>query len=182
MSFAWDVYLPLVLGFLFLAAGLSKLWDRRAFQQAVAGYQILPPGLAPAAALLIPTLESTGGALLVTGISVPAGSILLAILLVVFDAALIVNLARRRRNLDCGCFGRRTSRIGWGNVVQNTVLLVAVLYLVASAEIAPPGVDASSWFLTMLAALYTVVAFLSAQELLAVRAGLVRLLSCVKTE
>lgn len=182
MSFAWDVYLPVVLGFLFLAAGLSKFWDRRAFQQAVAGYQILPLWLAPAAALLIPTLEVTGGGLLVTRISVPLGSLLLAILLAVFDTALIVNLARGRRNLDCGCFGSRT-RIGWGNVVQNTVLLAAALFLAGgTAEANPPGANAMSELVTTLAAVYTAVAFLAAQELVAVRSGLVRLLSRIKSE
>jgi uncharacterized membrane protein YphA (DoxX/SURF4 family) len=54
------LYARLALGFLFLVAGLSKAWDRRAFQLAVASFQIVPVRLAPPVATLIVAMELAG--------------------------------------------------------------------------------------------------------------------------
>ena len=174
------LYLRITLGLLFLVAGLSKAWDRRAFQLAVASFQIVSPRLAPAVATLIVTLELAGSALLLAGIYEWLGAFLLGVLLAAFNFALIVNLLRGRRNLDCRCYGQPTVRIGWGHVVQNTVLLAIALLIgvVAFGGHPPSGWgDGTTASLTILAAVYTAVFFLAAQEVVSVRAGLVRVLS-----
>jgi hypothetical protein len=101
-------------------------------------------------------------------------------LLVAFTVTLVVNLLRGRRNLDCRCFGQPTVRIGWGHVAQNIVLL-AMAALIGMAALDPrvsSGLgDSPMSTLTILAAVYTAVFFLAAQELVSVRAGLARVLS-----
>jgi uncharacterized membrane protein YphA (DoxX/SURF4 family) len=106
------LYVRITLGLLFIVAGLSKAWDRRAFQDAVTGFRIVSPGLTTAVATVIMSLELAGGGLLLAGRYEWLGAVLLGLLLIAFDFALIVNLRRGRRNLDCGCFGGRTIRIG----------------------------------------------------------------------
>ena len=174
------VYLRITLGLLFLVAGLLKAWDRRAFHLAVASFQIVPSRLAPPVATLIVSMELAGSGLLLAGTYEWLGAVLLGLLLAAFNFALIVNLLRGRRNLDCRCFGQPTVRIGWGHVAQNFLLLaIALLIGVLALPGAPPSGfgDWTSAFLTILAAVYSAVFFLAAQELVSVRAGLVRVLS-----
>ena len=54
------LYLRTTLGLLFLVAGLSKAWDRRAFQDAVTGFRIVSPRLTRAVATVIMSLELAG--------------------------------------------------------------------------------------------------------------------------
>ena len=174
------LYLRIALGLLFLVAGLSKAWDPRAYLDAVNGFQIVPPGVAPAVATVIVSLELVSGGLLLAGTYTWLGAILLGLLLATFNVALIVNLRRGRRNLDCGCFGGRTVRIGWGHVAQNTLLLAMAVLLARVAvwgDVPFRVGDPAARSLTILAAAYTVALFLAAQELVSVKAGLLRVLS-----
>jgi len=108
------------------------------------------------------------------------GAFMVMNLLGAFNIALVLNLRRGRRNLDCQCYGRRTARIGWGHVAQNTVLLgIALVTGYAPASGSPSGVDRS---LMLLASAYTAALFLAAQEMAGVRASLVRMLSRIETE
>ena len=178
------LYLRLTLGLLFVVAGLSKARDHRAFYRAVAGFQIVSPLHVQRIAVAIVSLELVGGGLLLLGTHEWLGAILVGSLLAAFNAALIVNLLRGRRNLDCGCFGTHTARIGWGHVTQNTLLfLMAMLVGVLALWANPPRGSANpSGGLTVLAAIYTIVIFLAAQELVSVRAGLRRMLNRIQTE
>ena len=174
------LYGRMALGLLFLVAGLSKARDHRAFQLAVASFQIVPARLAPPVATLIVAMELAGSGLLLAGTYEWLGALLLGVLLVAFTVALVVNLLRGRRNLDCRCFGQPTVRIGWGHVVQNMLMLAVALMIgaVVLRGMPPSGVgDLTTASLTILAAAYTAVLFLAVQELVSVRTGLVRVLS-----
>jgi uncharacterized membrane protein YphA (DoxX/SURF4 family) len=174
------LYFRITLGLLFLVAGLMKVGDRRAFQLAVASFQIVPSHRAASVATLILCLELAGSGLLLAGVYEWLGAFLLGLLLLALTVALVVNLRRGRRNLDCRCFGQPTVGIGWGHVIQN-VLLLAIAVSIAVAALR--GHRSSGWgdltsgFLTILAALYTAALFLAAQEFVSVRAGLVRVLT-----
>jgi hypothetical protein len=137
--------------------------------------------MAPAVALIVVALEIAGGGLLVAGVCVWLGATVLAVLLVAFNGALALNLLRGRRNLDCQCYGRGTVRIGWGHVVQNTVML-SIAALIGLGSPSPEAIVAPGRSLILLAGSYTAVLFLAAQELAGVRASLVRMLSRVETE
>ena len=174
------LYLRITLGLLFLVAGFSKTWDRRAFQIAVASFQIVPSRLAPAAAVAIVSLELAGAGLLLAGGYEWLGALLLCALLAAFNVALVANLLRGRRNLDCQCFGQQTLRIGWGHVAQNTLMLAMALLiglLAVGRKVSPHWGDPTIGSFTILAAAYSVVLFLAAQELVSVRAGLLRVLT-----
>src|SRR5262245_8400700 len=69
---------------------------------------MVPSALVTALALILPWLEVVTGAALFLGIARRTAAKVLAILLLVFIAALGVNLARGHP-VDCGCFG--TSKV-----------------------------------------------------------------------
>lgn len=181
------LYLRMTLGLLFVVAGLSKARDSRGFQQAMTSFHVLPPMVVPLLAPWVIMLELIGGTFLVLGLLEWIGGLLIAGLLLAFIVVLSLNLARGRRDLDCRCFGRSTAGIGWGHVVQNVVLLAATSFVIVSdlrngmtslqielwrgfAGLSPIGA-----ILTILGAAYSVIAFLSIQELLSVSGHLAKI-------
>jgi uncharacterized membrane protein YphA (DoxX/SURF4 family) len=117
---------------LFLLAGAAKLPRLAEFESAVRNYRLLPGRLVHPASVALPVGELAAGLLLALGFVTPAVAIAVAGLLVVFAAAVSVNLARGR-SIDCGCFGSvAAKRITWATVARN--LALAGLGVVVAAE------------------------------------------------
>lgn len=123
-----DSTLRTALALLFVVAAAHKLRDLGRFRTTLADYRVLPaPLAAPAAALVVAVELGVAAAL-----AVPAGRAMglagAAVLLVVYAAAVTVNLVRGRRHIDCGCAGPAARRpiSGW-LVVRNAVVALAAL-------------------------------------------------------
>lgn len=113
-------------GLVFVLAAVGKLRHAAVFPAVVANYRLLPAAAVAPAAMVLPWLE------LVTGLALIAGErrvapALAAALLLVFAAAMAINLRRGRSHIDCGC-GTATLRqpLRRALVVRNVVLAVAV--------------------------------------------------------
>jgi len=112
-AFVWAASAALVL--VFAQAAWHKLRDLGAFAAAVAAYGLLPAPLAPIAATQLAAAELV----LVGTLLLPparAGASLAAFaLLSIYSAAIATNLARGRRDIDCGCTGPalRQPLSGW---------------------------------------------------------------------
>jgi uncharacterized membrane protein YphA (DoxX/SURF4 family) len=122
-----QVLLSVALALIFLASAVPKLRHPRGFILAVLEYRVLPTRLSWFYARLLPPLELLLGLLLLSGTAVRSTAIVLALLLLSFMIAMSINLARGR-NLDCHCFGKALRRsIGWGLLLQDSVLLAQLL-------------------------------------------------------
>lgn len=117
------------LALLFAAAAVHKLRDFSSFRAAFAAYDLVPASAAGVAARATVALEIALSIALIAGSRpAPFGA---AALLTVYALAIGVNLARGRRDLDCGCAGPASrSRISEGLVARN--LILAGLALAAS--------------------------------------------------
>ena len=122
--------LRLALALLFAGAAWHKLGAPGEFAAAVRAYRLVPnPIGAPVVAMLV------FGEALATGLLLgPAwyrlGAALAAALLALYAGAVAVNLARGRRDLDCGCAGPGARRpVSGALVVRNLVLLSGALVL-----------------------------------------------------
>jgi uncharacterized membrane protein len=94
--------------------------------------------MAVALAWIVPALELAGALGLMVGATRgPAAGLLLS-LLAVFTGAIALNLARGRRDLDCGCFGPllRQQLSGW-LLVRNGVLALAVVVALVRSDARP---------------------------------------------
>lgn len=114
----------------FLQAAIGKLRHWPALEGVIANYRILPAALARPAALALPPVELCLGAALLVRADLPvrAGA---GALLVVFAAAMAVNLLRGRREIDCGCFQSDLRQsLGWPLAARNLIL---------AALLAPPA-------------------------------------------
>ena len=125
--------LALLLG----AGAIGKLRDRVTFRAAVEGYEILPARVAGVAAWLLAIAEGT----LAVGLVAPdalgvrdvaaAGA---ALLFAVYAVAIVINLARGRRDFDCGCGGAAHVPLSGWLVARNALLVAAALACTAGTS------------------------------------------------
>ena len=92
-----------LMALVFLTAALGKIRRRLAFQGVVANYRLMPESAVPVFALLLPLVEAAVAAALLFA-PPPVPEVSAATLLVLFAAAMAINIWRGRRSIDCGCF------------------------------------------------------------------------------
>ncbi|MBU6166615.1 MAG: methylamine utilization protein MauE [Alphaproteobacteria bacterium] len=112
---------------LLLVAGVDKLRHRALLPGVIANYRLLPAGLVAPAALLLPAAELAVAGGLLLGLR-PWAPLAAMLLLLLFAAAMAINIGRGRRHIDCGC-GHVALRqqLGWGQVGRNLLLASALL-------------------------------------------------------
>jgi len=96
----------LLLGGIFLYAGLLKSLDVQAFAGSIAAYRLLPYQGNYLVAASLPSVEVLGGVLLLVNRRVRPAALVLGLLTLVFIAALASALYRGLE-IDCGCFSPR---------------------------------------------------------------------------
>ncbi len=163
------VTLRAALALLLTLAATHKLRDMESFRAAVAGYRLVPAFLVGPAAVALAGGELLAAALLIASPGRPAaGPLAAAALFLLYGGAIAVNLARGRRDIDCGCGGPGARRPISGWLVARSAAL-AVLALAAAVPVASPPrslvwIDA----LTIAGAVATLgVAYASVDRLLA---------------
>jgi hypothetical protein len=112
---------------LFVSAALQKLRSPARFAEAFAAYQLLPDGAARFA-WLVPALELTIGVALLARSSRAGACAAGAALLLLYAAAIALNLQRGRTDLACGCGGPGERRpiaawMVWRNLVLAGLLV-----------------------------------------------------------
>jgi hypothetical protein len=129
LTVAWS------LAVLFAASTAHKLAALAEWPGVVRNYRVLPQALAlPAATVLL-----IGGALTSAALVWPAahrlGAYAAAAQLMLFAAAMAINLLRRRSSIDCGCFGSRLRQgISAWLVARNLALACLALSLLLPAR------------------------------------------------
>jgi len=111
---------------LFLAAAFHKIRDLARFRATLAAYRLLPPRLVAPGALALAVTE-LGLAVALAAPPLRGPSLLAAAgLLSIYGGAMAVNLARGRRDIDCGCAGPAARRPISGVLVARNAVLAAV--------------------------------------------------------
>ncbi|TAE24719.1 MAG: DoxX family membrane protein [Candidatus Kapaibacterium sp.] len=137
----------LVLGSVFIIAGVEKIANPDAFAKAIHNYQLLPYSMLNIMALTLPWLEVLAGALLIFGVRLRASSALTALMLIVFIAA-IASAMMRGLSIDCGCFSQGSAAsepVGWKKIAEDVALLVLSVQIFAASwenEILPFSFEA----------------------------------------
>jgi putative oxidoreductase len=104
------VRVQFVLAAFFVVAGIAKVVDPPGFAHEIHNYELVPGKAINAMALALPWLEILAGVALFLGIATRTATRILAALLLVFIAALSINLARGKP-VDCGCFGANAGAV-----------------------------------------------------------------------
>jgi uncharacterized membrane protein YphA (DoxX/SURF4 family) len=119
----------IVLGCVFIYASLDKIRHPELFAEAVYNYQLSPEVAVNLVALWLPWLELLCGGLLVLGVWVGGSSLIISTLMLVFLAALGINLARGL-DVHCGCFTTQGSDpLTIFTLFRDSLFLVLALFL-----------------------------------------------------
>jgi putative oxidoreductase len=141
----------LVLGGVFLLAGLTKLGVPQAFVASIQSYEMpLPDALVQAMAVGLPIIEVVVGAWLLLGLFTRVAAAVCGGLMVVFLIAMFQAMARGL-DPDCGCFSGPSGnpiglavihamgplgnfltqeRVGLGTIIRDGILLLMAVHLV----------------------------------------------------
>ena len=113
-----------ILGGLFLIAGLTKAYDPAGFATEIQNYHLVPWVGGVLLSLFLPWVEIIAGGTLFLKRLERGALLLISAMLLAYCAALISAMARGL-NIECGCFGRLISSTGivWA-LVRNVGLIV----------------------------------------------------------
>ncbi|MFY7997248.1 MAG: MauE/DoxX family redox-associated membrane protein [Candidatus Kapaibacteriota bacterium] len=125
-----------VLGSVFVIAGVEKIVNPNAFAKAINNYQLVPFGALNLMALIMPWLEVLTGVFLIFGIRLRASSALVAAMLVVFLIAIGSAMARGL-SIECGCYSQVGGGeiVGWKKVFEDVALLVLAIQIFIAATL-----------------------------------------------
>jgi peroxiredoxin len=128
-----DIFLlgaRVVVAGIFLVAALAKLADRGGSRQAVADFGV-PARLVGPTAVGVPLVELAVAVALIPAATAWWGALGALASLILFSAAIGVNLARGRKP-DCHCFGQlHSAPVGWHTLARNGALAAAAAFVVA---------------------------------------------------
>jgi putative oxidoreductase len=122
------VVFRLVLGGLFVYAGVVKVLDPLDFAQNIRNYRLVGQSLSFMAAVVLPWLEILAGVALAAGIWKRASALIITGLLVFFILLTLVTIARGL-DVECGCFGALSRKSGFGVILEDLGMLFMGLCL-----------------------------------------------------
>jgi hypothetical protein len=157
-----ELTIALSLAALFAAATLHQLRALAEWPGVVRNYRLVPDAAAGIVAGALLAAEALTAAGLAWAPTRRLGAASAAVLLILFGAALWINLRRGRTSIDCGCFGSRLrERISTWMVARNLALALFALTLLlprARGALSPLGLVASLTCVITLTFLYPVLA------------------------
>ncbi len=158
--------LAIALAAIFGASAAAKFADLDLFEGAVANYRLMPEWLERPVAWTVPVCESACAAgLLFAATRVDAAAGLIT-LLGVFSGAIALNLARGRRDIDCGCFGPALRQeLGGSLLARNLGLMVAAFLL--ELPVAPRTLEPVDFVTIACGAVTLMILYLSANYAIA---------------
>ena len=122
-----------VLGGLFIYAGVIKIADPLGFAQDIGNYRLVGQSLSFIVAIVLPWLEVLAGVFLIAGIWKRGAALAISGLLVFFIVLTLVTMARGL-DVDCGCFGSLSRKSGWGVVLEDLGMLALGLGVLFSRQ------------------------------------------------
>ncbi len=129
------LFLRLLIGAIFIYAGMLKIRTPQAFADSIHTFEILPPSLINLLALGLPPFEIISGMLFILGWQKRLISFSLLVLSGLFILALLQGLIRDLP-IDCGCFGNQPPSV-WKNfsvLGRDILLFLALSFIYTQAK------------------------------------------------
>lgn len=109
----------IVIGVVFVWAGLAKIGDVKAFAEQIHNFRLWPVAGEHLLAMTLPWIEVVAGGAMILGIRARAGAFVNAALMVIFTVA-VAQAAARGLDIQCGCFGTADAQsVGVKKLVEN---------------------------------------------------------------
>ena len=127
-SFPWRI-VALIIGGIFIYAGVIKAMDPVGFANDIDNYKILPWAISVPFAFYLPWLEILCGWAVILGLLHRGGLLILTALVSIFIAASVISKVRGL-DITCGCFGHTSKYLSFfGHLALDFVLLAALVAL-----------------------------------------------------
>src|SRR5213595_1593527 len=127
-SFPWRI-VALIIGGIFIYAGVLKAMDPVGFANDIDNYKILPWAISVPFAFYLPWLEILCGWAVILGLLHRGGLLILTALVSIFIAASVISKVRGL-DITCGCFGHTSKYLSFfGHLALDFVLLAALVAL-----------------------------------------------------
>jgi uncharacterized membrane protein YphA (DoxX/SURF4 family) len=122
----------IVVGGVFIWAGLLKILDPLEFAQNIANYRVFSRDLSFLTALVLPWVEVLCGGLVILGVFRSGSSLLLSGLLGVFLVLITVTILRGL-DVNCGCFGSIGRHVDYRLLLTDIFLLFMTVNIFLSS-------------------------------------------------
>ena len=127
-SFPWRI-VALIIGGIFIYAGVLKAMDPVGFANDIDNYKILPWTIGVRLAFYLPCLEILCGLAVILGLLYRGGLLILTMLISIFIIASVIAKARGL-DITCGCFGHASKYLSFfGHLALDFVLLAVLVAL-----------------------------------------------------
>ncbi len=124
----WRI-VALIVGGIFIYAGVIKAMDPVGFANDIDNYKILPWPLTVRLAFYLPWLEILCGLAVILGLLYRGGLLILTMLISIFIIASVIAKARGL-DITCGCFGHASKYVSFfGHLALDFVLLALLVAL-----------------------------------------------------
>jgi uncharacterized membrane protein YphA (DoxX/SURF4 family) len=118
----------IVVGYIFITFGISKIADPTLFAKEIANYDFTPLWTLNLIALTLPWIEVTTGLLLIFGVAVKANSVVIAIMLIWF-IFMVAFAWGRGLDISCGCSSINPQTVGLPKIIENTIFLAMCVFI-----------------------------------------------------
>lgn len=133
----WPLFiLRLLVGGVFVYAGITKVQQPLNFADSIATFQVIPTQLINILAIALPPFEIIVGVMLIIGWKVRLAAFAIFILTVIFAIALSQALTRGLE-VDCGCFGSGKPSVWktWASLGRDILLIAASVWIYGACSI-----------------------------------------------
>jgi uncharacterized membrane protein YphA (DoxX/SURF4 family) len=129
----WRI-VALIIGGIFIYAGVSKALDPVGFANDIDNYKMLPWTVSVRLAFYLPWLEMFCGLAVILGLLYRGGLFVLSGLTLIFIAASVIAKARGL-DISCGCFGHASKNWSFsGHLALDLAILAALIALWTSSR------------------------------------------------
>ncbi|MCX8057658.1 MAG: hypothetical protein N3F03_08630 [Ignavibacteria bacterium] len=127
-------FIRLVLAFLFILASIEKLKNPFAFALSIDAYRIFPEFFVNMSVLIIPWLELFVGFGLLFNYKLRLNLFVYLFLMVTFTL-LVVFAVIKGLDIECGCFGESSSKVGLKKIFENLLIILVNVILIRNFSV-----------------------------------------------
>ncbi len=132
------IFSQILLGAIFIFAGLEKIKNPELFAIEIENYRLFPIALINIIAITLPFLELFTGILLLFGVFPKENAFVITLLLAIFTLMVLIAIIRGL-DINCGCFGTaHAEKVGAVKIIQNVILIfIGTIIYKSKKEIKP---------------------------------------------
>ena len=118
----------LIVGFVFLSFGASKIAIADKFANEIGNYSLMPEFSLNFFALILPWIEVVVGIMMILGVRLRANAVISIGLLSVFILA-VISAMIRGLDINCGCSSTNPQKVGFPKILENSGLIILSLVI-----------------------------------------------------